>query len=247
MQEPRQIIATGVPGLDTILGGGLPARQTLVVTGNPGTGKTLLCSQIAFAQAARGVPVVVATVTSEPHDKLLDELSAFAFFDEKRLGEEIFFLSAYPWLKKGAKDARELILGTVRERNARLIFIDGLRSIRDLWADEAKLREFMYDLGVGLAASNCVGIMSTEYEVDRLMGYPEATTVDGIISLSVARKGPRRVRHAEVVKLRGRAHLSGAHTLAISGGGVEIYPRFESVAVRDPGYPTFHTSGQSGL
>jgi hypothetical protein len=77
---PRKVFQTGIPGFDTVLGGGIPPRQTLIVTGNPGSGKTVLCNQIAFLVAARGLPVVLATVTSEPHDKLIEELSGFTFF-----------------------------------------------------------------------------------------------------------------------------------------------------------------------
>jgi predicted ATP-dependent serine protease len=54
--------------LDLLLGGGIPRRQTLMVTGSPGCGKTIVVSQIAFLAAARGVPVVYSTVTSEPND-----------------------------------------------------------------------------------------------------------------------------------------------------------------------------------
>jgi KaiC/GvpD/RAD55 family RecA-like ATPase len=42
-------VATGVTGLDQVLGGGLPRRQTLVITGEPGA-------------------------TSEPHDKMVQAL-----------------------------------------------------------------------------------------------------------------------------------------------------------------------------
>jgi circadian clock protein KaiC len=86
---PR-ILPTGIPSIDLLLGGGIPARQALLITGDPGTGKTILSSQIAFAQAARGEHVVVATLASEAQDKLLEELSGFSFFDQERLGREIF-------------------------------------------------------------------------------------------------------------------------------------------------------------
>src|SRR5690606_5081374 len=67
-------VLTGLPTLDQLLGGGLPAHQTIIVSGDPGTGKTVLCSQIAFARARQGVPVVYATLTSESNDKLLSHM-----------------------------------------------------------------------------------------------------------------------------------------------------------------------------
>ncbi|MEZ0229426.1 MAG: RAD55 family ATPase [Planctomycetota bacterium] len=234
----RDLLTTGVPNLDVLLGGGLPARQSIVVSGNPGTGKTILCSQIAFAQAARWTPVTIVTVTSEPHDKLLEELRGFDFFDERRVGNEIFLLSAYSALKRGVKEARELLLGNVHARGSKLLFIDGLRSIRDLWQDESKVREFMYELSVGLSAHDCTGIFSTEYSEDRLLALPEATTVDGIVMMTAEASGTRRYRKCEVLKLRGRKHVQGAHALKIDRSGITIFPKLETVTPPDTAFRT---------
>jgi circadian clock protein KaiC len=225
--EAKHIISTGIPSLDSLLGGGIPARQSVIVTGEPGTGKTILCSQIAFAQAAQGTRVVLATIASEAQDKLLDELQGFSFFNPERVGEELFMVSAYPWLRKGPKEAKELLLRTMRERKAKLLFLDGLRSLRDLWQSEAKLRDFMYELNVGLAQLDAIGLFTTEYPLAKLMAYPEATTVDGIVSLSTIRLGGRIVRRAQVAKLRGRGHLMGEHLMHITSEGIFIIPRIE--------------------
>ncbi|HYO53639.1 ATPase domain-containing protein [Archangium sp.] len=227
-RSPQQLFETGIQSFDLLLGGGIPRRQTLIVAGNPGCGKTILCSQIAFLAAARGLPVVLATVTSEPHDKLVDALSGFSFFRRELLGEKLFLMSAYTSLKKGDKEARDILLHTVRERGAKMLFIDGLRAIRDLWQDEARLREFLYELGIGLSATDCLGLFTTEYPIEKLMTLPEATTVDGIISLWVNRQGGRRQRRLEVVKLRGRPHLLGEHFIQIGAEGMEIIPRLET-------------------
>lgn len=228
MASPPQNFDTGIPSLNVLLAGGLPPRQSIIVTGTPGSGKTVLCSQVAFAAAARGIPVVVVTVTSEPHDKLVDALSGFSFHKPEVLGDMLFLISAYSALKRGAKEARDLLLQTVRERGARLLFIDGLRSIRDLWQDESRLREFLYELGLGLAALNCIGMFTTEYPLQRLMELPEATTMDGILSVSVQSQGSRRLRRVEVVKLRGRPHLLGEHVMRINTQGVDFLPRLEA-------------------
>jgi circadian clock protein KaiC len=222
-----------VPGFDTLLGGGLPERQAVLITGQPGTGKTVLASQVAFHHAARGTPVVLATTTSESQAKLLEDLSGFSFYSRERLGEELFFLNVYTWLKRGSREAREILVNTVRERKARLLVVDGLRSLRDLWQDEAKLREFFYELSVGLATVDCTALFITEYPLDKLIEYPESTTVDGIISLSFEKSRTGRVRRAEVVKLRGMKHLHGQHVLRIDPSGIRILPRAEAVTAPD--------------
>ena len=64
-------------------------------------------------------------------------------------------LSLYPWLRKGLKETREMLLSSVRERRARLLVIDGLGSIRDVWRDDNQVREFLSEVGVGLATNDC--------------------------------------------------------------------------------------------
>jgi circadian clock protein KaiC len=224
-----KLFETGIPNLDVVLGGGIPRRQALIVTGTPGGGKTILVNQIAFHSAARGLPVVFATLTSEPHDKLVEQLSGFAFFRPDLLGEQVFLISAYAAVKKGDKDTRDLILGAVRDRGAKLLVVDGIRSIRDVWRDEARMREFLYELTTGLAAVDCVGLLTAEYPLATLKNLPEATTLDGILALNMKEQGPRRPRRVEVVKLRGRPHLTGEHFLEIGDEGIRIIPRLEAL------------------
>jgi circadian clock protein KaiC len=231
--DKRELVETGVPGFDVLLGGGIPSRQALAIVGNPGSGKTVLASQIAFTQARKGTCVVMGTLTSEPHLKLIDDLRGFRFFDEAKIGSHIFLHSAYSSLKKGAKELKDMLLGSVREHRAGVLCLDGLRAIRELWRDEAKLREFLYELGVGLASANCIAVYTSEYPIDKLMDLPEATTVDGIVSLSVRPFGAQRLRRAEIVKLRGRDHLRGEHSMRIDDSGINMIPRLENLDLGD--------------
>jgi KaiC/GvpD/RAD55 family RecA-like ATPase len=86
-------IATGVPGLDLVLGGGLPAGRTCLVAGPPGSGKTTLGNQLAFAHAAMGAYAVVATLLTETHDLLLANLASFQFLDAALVGERVSYLN----------------------------------------------------------------------------------------------------------------------------------------------------------
>jgi circadian clock protein KaiC len=233
LMDSKRIICTDIPSLDLLLGGGIPRRHSVVVTGEPGTGKTILCSQIAFARAARGEGVVLATVASESQDKLLEDLSGFSFFDPERVSREVFLVSAYPWLQKGPREAKNLLLKTVKDRKAKLLFVDGLRALRDLWQHEGKLREFLYELNVGLAQLEATGLFTTEYPLETLMLHPEATTVDAVIALSARRFGGRVLRRVQVVKLRGRSHLTGEHLMHIRADGISIVPRLEEITQAD--------------
>ncbi len=64
-------ILTENPELDTLLGGGFPARSLHVLMGPPGSGKTILAEQMAFAPSEDSRPVVYVTTLSEPMTKFL--------------------------------------------------------------------------------------------------------------------------------------------------------------------------------
>lgn len=229
------LVPTHVPGLDELLGGGVPPRTALVVTGPPGSGKTILAGHLAFEQAKRGNKAVIATMTSEPHIKLLDALREFSFFDETHVGNGVQMVSAYPYLKRGAKELKQTLIAAVRETGAQFLIVDGIRAIRDLWHDDATVREFFYELGVGLATANCLGIYTAEYSTDLLVGLAEGTTVDGIVALWTRDQGPHRMRRVEVVKLRGQRHLRGEHSMRIDHAGVTFTARLENQKRQDRG------------
>jgi circadian clock protein KaiC len=64
-------LATGVPGLDDVLGGGLPELSFNLIAGQPGCGKTTLAHQIMFAVATPERPALYLTVLAEPPLKML--------------------------------------------------------------------------------------------------------------------------------------------------------------------------------
>jgi circadian clock protein KaiC len=71
--------STGLADLDRILGGGLTPGSVVVVAGPPGTGKTILAHQICFANATTEHKAVYYTTLSEPHTKLIENLTPFLF------------------------------------------------------------------------------------------------------------------------------------------------------------------------
>src|SRR5437764_5665635 len=86
-------LATGVPGLDEILGGGLPELSFNVIAGAPGAGKTTLAQQIMFALASPERPALYFTVVGEPPLKMLRYQQQFAFFDMAKVNESVRYIN----------------------------------------------------------------------------------------------------------------------------------------------------------
>lgn len=228
MAQETSLISSGLPALDQVLGGGLHPRQTALLCGLPGTGKTALAAQIAFAHAAAGRPVVFATV-GESHGKLIDGLQGFSFFQKDRMGRDFYMVSAQAWLKKGVKELREVLVLSVRERKARLLILDGLNAVREAWKDEPQVRELVNELGAGLAQSDCAALLTSAEPLKTALGHPEACAVDAVLALSAPVHHGRRTRTLEVAKLTGRGALEGEHAMGIDATGVRIWPRVESL------------------
>src|SRR4051794_3043946 len=78
---------TGVPNLDQVVGGGIPRGSLVIIVGPPGSGKTTLANQMAFAAARNRRRSIVLTALSEPTSKLIAHLSSFSFYDDELVGD----------------------------------------------------------------------------------------------------------------------------------------------------------------
>src|SRR5687767_6382652 len=86
-------MATGVRGLDEIMGGGLPEFSFNIIAGTPGCGKTTLAHQIVFANATVKRPALYFTVLGEPAIKMLRYQQQYTFFDPAKLNTCIRFIN----------------------------------------------------------------------------------------------------------------------------------------------------------
>ncbi len=229
--EALDRISTGVAGLDAVLGGGIPARRTCLIAGVPGTGKTTLGNQLAFAHAARGGSVVVATLLAESHDILIENLRSFSFFAPEYVGNRIRYFSVQTPLEDGGLDAIvDMLRQEVRQSRATVLIVDGTAVVEDFARSAFDLRRFAQRLEVQFSLLGCTTVLLTSHvgEHLRLLGGH----VNGVILLTNDLVVPRHVRMLEVVKMRGVRHASGMHEFGIDDDGVTVYPRLEALVGR---------------
>jgi circadian clock protein KaiC len=86
-------LPTGVPGLDDILGGGLPEFSFNIIAGAPGCGKTTLAHQFVFKNATPERPAIYFTVLGEPAIKMLRYQQQYLFFDPASLNKSVRFIN----------------------------------------------------------------------------------------------------------------------------------------------------------
>ncbi len=222
---------TGIPGLDYVLGGGIRRGSLVMIVGPPGSGKTTLATQHAFARAREGARSIIFTAFSEPSGKLIEHLGTFTFFDHALLGEQVQVLSLQAFLERGLAAAGDEIVAAARQARAELIVLDGFSSLRTAASSTPETREFLYAVSGRLAILGLTTMITSEAEPRDTTLYPEATTADVIIGIYSSLSGVRQRRGLEVIKARGASPRSGLHGFAVGEAGVAVYPRLESRVV----------------
>jgi circadian clock protein KaiC len=114
-------ISTGVPGLDSLIEGGIPKGSTIMVVGNSGSGKTILCSHFLYhrlAQEENGLYISF----SESKAQFYTNLKTLGMdFDKFERQAKFAFLDFASLTKDGIQDALQEILATVRTLNPKRV------------------------------------------------------------------------------------------------------------------------------
>jgi circadian clock protein KaiC len=229
MTTPSTIkrLATGVPGLDEVLCGGLPEFSFNLIAGQPGSGKTTLAHQIMFALAKPERPAIYFTVLGEPPLKMLRYQQQFGFFDDEAVGRSVRFVSLSEDAMSGDLErVLARIVDEVTMHSPGLVFVDSFRSV--VFASEAvaspkmSLQLFVQQLGMLMTSWQATTFLIGEYfnETD---ANPVFTVADGLIWLRQGVQRNSMVRKIEIMKMRGQSSLPGLHTFRIDPSGVRVF------------------------
>jgi circadian clock protein KaiC len=226
--------STGIPGLNFILGGGLPSDNLYLLEGTPGTGKTTLAMQFLMAGAAAGESVLYITLA-----ETASELRAVA----KSHGwdiERIQVLELVPPAEQLEPDAQytvfhpaEVELGQTMARiheaverlKPRRVVLDSLSEMRLLADEPLRLRRQVLALKYFFVGRQCTVVLLDDVRSQE-SDLQFASIAHGVITLEqLALEYGAERRRLRVLKLRGQRYRGGYHDFTIRTGGLAVFPR----------------------
>ena len=248
--------ATGVPGLDDILGGGLARDRVFLLEGSPGTGKTTLALSFIRAGSALGEPTLYVTL-SETAEELRDsaashgwDLAGVEVFElvppenllDERQQQSLLYSSD---LELG--ETTQMILEAVERAKPRRIVIDSLSEIRLLAQSSLRYRRQVLALKHYFAQHGATVMLLDDLTAE-VSDKTVHSVAHGVIRLEeLAPEYGAERRRARVIKYRGRPYRGGFHDFTIRHGGIEVFPRLISAEHRTDFDRTPLSSGIDGL
>ena len=213
-------VSTGIQGLDKILLGGLIARRTYLVYGEPGTGKTTVGLHFLSAGVSIGETALMIAF-SQPEDHIRADarsiglnISSVKILDLTARPEAFAENESYD-IFAPAEVERELMTAQISKeigdaRPAR-IFIDSLGQFRSLAMDDfhhRRLVQSFFRFATLQGATVIAASDQSEYARD----------VDGVIQLELAQLN----RTIRIVKFRGSDFQAGYHPMRLTSSGLKI-------------------------
>lgn len=236
-QEPAP---TGVPGLDDVLRGGLPAGQIYLLEGTSGAGKTTLGLQFLLEGVRLGEPVLWCTLseteaqlrsTARAHGWDLSGVTIANVADDPALSETGQD-EGYSFFSPGdieLQDVTKAIMKVTQRLRPRRIVFDPFSDVKLLARDPLRYRRQLLQLRSHFIALGATVLLIQEYGLEQRSDPAGEGVVNGIIALyqDAPDYGKPR-RRLRVHKLRAVGYREGFHDVSLRKGGIVVYPRLSA-------------------
>jgi circadian clock protein KaiC len=223
----------GIEGLDDILGGGITERRMYLVEGTPGAGKTTLALQFLLEGARRGEPGLYVTLSetadelravAKTHGWTLDAVQLFDLVAEGDLGPEHEQTLLHPSEVELGETVRGVMQAVSALKPKRLV-LDSLSELRLLAQNPLRYRRQILALKQFFATCECT-VLVLDDRTSEPGDLQLHSLAHGVISLDQTPTGfGAERRQLRIIKMRGIKYSGGYHDMAITTGGICVYPR----------------------
>lgn len=238
-------VSTGILELDKLIAGGIPEGFFVALTGEPGTGKTILCMHF-ISQGLRENEGCIYVTTEEDRDSIINQAKQFnlGFDDGVRRGKLIIIdaLTGSGDWSLDTLDVEKLVSKIIEAKkalgygHARLV-IDSLSAF---WLDKpAMARRYSYNIKRILSRWNLTTLATSQYAITTAdaFGFGVEHIADGIIRFRRFVRGGILHRYIIVEKMRQTPHSLYMYEITIVDGKGLTLLRPASARVEDIAIP----------
>jgi len=217
-------IATGIPRLDSMLGGrGFFRGSSILLTGTPGTGKTIISSNFAQAAAKRGERVLYFSFEESP-DQITRNMHSIGLRLEPLIKRGLLrFHSARPSLY-GLEMHLATMFKEISTFKPHVVIVDPITSLLDTGTD-SEGKGMVTRLIDYLKASQVTSLFTSLTQGGHALQQSEAamsSLMDAWVLLQDYEGNGERNRVLYVLKARGMAHSNQIREFLISDHGIDV-------------------------
>ena len=238
---------TGIPGLDEMLGGGIPTGHAVSIFGGPGAGKTTFTLQFLHNGATMYNEPGIYVSLDESICDIKRNVRAFGWdFEKLEKEQKIVFLDASFFKrisdvvkipedeKKTEKgysinSLRNLIDDTIQEMDAKRVVVDPMSTLIFQYPDLNERRLAVIDLITTLRSRpDCTSLIIMDLRsstLEREYQIEEFLTQGTIILQTLAQPEAGLIRVGLIEKMRGTEHDTQPHPYLITKQGVTLFPK----------------------
>ena len=227
---PVELIKTGVSGLDQVLKGGLRRNSTVLITGAPGTGKTIFALQFVYYGAKEYNENGIFITTEECPDDLRNFSKNLGMdIDSMEKKGKIFFVQKPISALKGGLSSIKGLLDSIKKYNIKRVALDSMIFFDYLYPkfNDNKM-EFRRQVLIFMQQMKKAGVTflavseRSVTDFDRLTFDMMDFVFEGFIVLSRIRKGSYFERVLTVAKMRGQDHSLDVYPITIGTEGLKV-------------------------
>ena len=220
-------VSTGVSGLDTLIEGGIPKGFTVLIAGNPGTGKTVLTSHFLYDGLTKNQNGIYVSFSEADYSFYNNTNRLGMRFKDFQNQNKFSFLDFSGVTQQGIQDALEEVLATIKETNAKRIVIDSFSAILQAFVNLNEARIALHVvLGKMLRAQGVTTLVIGEVPMgtNNIGSGFEEFVADGIIKLEHGfdNVSPFIVK---VIKMRTTIIDREPHVSIIKEHGMVVLPK----------------------
>ena len=243
---PRTI--TAIPGLDEMLGGGLPRGRVILILGEPGAGKTVLGTQFLLNGIQKFNEKGLFVSLEENREHYLDEMNTFQWGMESAMKrDKLKFIDASPIrsapsqvqvmnLTLGKSEFSlvallEIIKARAASANIQRIVVDPVSHLILQYSDPTQRRKAILDLIEALSMTGATALTSelrsvtTKFEGATRQLQIEEYLAHGVILMQITTFGKNSQRIIQVEKMRGTRIDRSPRPYNIGEKGIEVYSK----------------------